>query len=258
MSTQAQKAAAFRALHLRGKPVLLLNIWDAGSARAIAAGGAAAIATGSWSVAAANGFADGEQLPFDLAIDNLRRIVTAVDLPVTIDIERGYGKTPDAVAASVRRTIEAGAIGCNIEDSLPEGGALRAIEEQVQRIRATRKAADDLQVAYFINARTDVFFQSGVNHDAAAAEAALARAKAYADAGADGLFTPGLADEGLIARLAAASPLPLNIMMGGKSPPPARLAELGVARVSYGPGPYRQAMKMLEDLARNTYTHPAT
>jgi 2-methylisocitrate lyase-like PEP mutase family enzyme len=253
MSNQIQKANTFRALHVRGQPVLLLNIWDAGSAKAIAAGGAAAIATGSWSVAGANGFADGEKMPFDFAIDNLRRIVAAVELPVTIDIESGYGKTADAVGASVGRTIEAGAVGCNLEDSFPENGTLRAIDEQVQRIRAARKAADDLKIPYFINARTDVFFQPDVKHNDAAVDTALARAKAYADAGADGLFAPGLADEGLIGRLASASPLPLNIMASANAPSTARLAKCNVARISHGPGPYRLAMKMLEDMARSSY-----
>jgi 2-methylisocitrate lyase-like PEP mutase family enzyme len=258
MSTQVQKAQAFRALHVRGKPLLLLNIWDAGSAKAIASGGAAAIATGSWSVAAANGYGDGEQLPFDLAIDNLRRIVAAVrGLPVSIDIESGYGSTPDAVGTSVRRTIEAGAVGCNIEDSFVENGSLRAIDAQVQRIRAARTAADDSKIPYFINARTDIFFQPDVQHDDAAIDAALARARAYADAGADGLFAPGLADENLIKRLAAASPLPLNIMASTATPSMERLAQCGVARVSHGPGPYRQAMKMLEDLARDAYSRTA-
>ena len=172
---------------------------------------------------------------------------------MTVDIESGYGKTADAVATSVRRTIEAGAIGCNVEDSFPENGTLRAIQEQVQRIRAARKAADGLKIPYFINARTDVFFQPDVKHDDSAIDSALARAKAYADAGADGLFAPGLADEALIARLAAASPLPLNIMASANTPPPERLAKCGVARISHGPGPYRLAMKMLEDLARNSY-----
>jgi 2-methylisocitrate lyase-like PEP mutase family enzyme len=255
MSNQLDKANVFRALHVRGQPLLLLNIWDAGSAKAVAAGGAAAIATGSWSVAVANGYADGEHLPFDLAIDNLRRIVAAVDLPVTIDIESGYGKTADAVAASVRRTIEAGAVGCNLEDSFPESGALRAIDEQVHRVRAARKAADELKIPYFINARTDVFFQRDIAHDEAAVDAVLIRARAYADAGADGLFAPGLANEGLIARLAGASPLPLNIMATGATPSPEKLAKCAVARISHGPGPYRQAIKMLEDLARNAYSH---
>lgn len=254
MTNQSQKAAAFREMHVRGKPLVLLNVWDAGSARAIVAGGGTAIATGSWSVAAANNYADGENLPFELAMDNLRRIVSAVgDVPVTIDIESGYGRTADEVGDSVRRTLDAGAIGCNIEDSLPRDGSLRAIAEQAQRIRAARAAADDRAIPCFINARTDVFFQREVKHDDAAVDAALARARAYADSGADGLFAPGLVDEGLIARLAAESPLPLNIMVSSGTPPPERLAHCGVARISHGPIPYLQAMKMLEDLARTRY-----
>jgi len=172
MSTQKEKAERFRALHVRGTPVVLLNVWDAGSAKAIAAGGAAALATGSWSVAAANGYDDGEKLPFELALENLKRIVAAVDLPVSIDIESGYGDSADAVAASVRRTIDAGAIGCNLEDSLVADGRLRDVESQVQRLRAARAAADATGVPYFINARCDVFFQANAAHDAAAVEAA--------------------------------------------------------------------------------------
>src|SRR5919197_5135911 len=109
MSVQAAKAEAFRSLHVAGTPLVLFNIWDAGSAKAVAAAGAPALATGSWSVAAANGFADGERLPLDLAIDNLARIVEATDLPVSIDLESGYGETAGEVARSVARVIEAGA-----------------------------------------------------------------------------------------------------------------------------------------------------
>jgi len=257
MSNQTDKANAFHALHVRGRPLVLLNIWDAGSAKAVADGGAPALATGSWSVAAAHGYADGEQLPFALALDNARRIVAAVDVPVSIDIESGYGDAPDAVAAAVRGTIQAGAVGCNLEDSFPRDGTLRTLDDQVRRIRAARAAADAAKIRYFINARTDVFFQAGVAHDAAALDAALARARAYADAGADGLFAPGLADADLIARLAAAAPLPLNIMASAVTPPAAKLAECGVARVSHGPGPYRQAMKLLGELARAAYGHAA-
>lgn len=115
---------------------MLFNIWDAGRARAVAASGAVAIATGSWSVAAANGYADGEHVPLDLLIENLSRIVRATDLPVTVDIESGYGRTAGVVAETVACTIEAGAIGCNLEDSFPESGTLRDVAEQVERIRA--------------------------------------------------------------------------------------------------------------------------
>lgn len=249
MSNQAQKAEAFRRLHVRGKPLVLLNVWDAGSARAVAAGGAPAIATGSWSVAAAHGFEDGERIPLDLVIGNIARIVRAVEVPVSIDMESGYGKTPQDVAAALRRAIEAGAIGCNLEDSFPGDGALREVGEQVARIRAVRSAADELGIPFFINARSDVFFQQQA-HDEAAVAAAAERARAYAGAGADGLFAPGLVDEKLIARLVELSPLPVNIMDVGKAPPWENLARAGVARISQGPAPFVGAMKKLEELAR--------
>jgi 2-methylisocitrate lyase-like PEP mutase family enzyme len=159
MTEANKKADDFRALHVPGRPFVLFNIWDAGTAKAVAVSGARAIATGSWSVAAANGFRDGEDVPLDLAIDNLARIVRATTLPVTIDIESGYGKTADAAGRTIARTIEAGAIGCNLEDSFPENGKLRDIAEQAERIRQARLAADAAGLRYFINARTDVFFQ---------------------------------------------------------------------------------------------------
>jgi len=252
-STAAAKADAFHALHVRGRPFVLLNAWDAGSAAAVAAGGAPAVATGSWSVAAAHGVADGEQLPLDLVIDNARRIANAVTVPVSIDLESGYGADPAGVAATITRVIAAGAIGCNLEDSEPADGSLRDIAVQVARIRAARAAAAAALPRFFINLRTDVFFRKGVAHDGAAVELALERARAYADAGVDGLFAPGLADPALIERLANASPLPLNIMATSATPPLDVLARCGVARVSHGPGPYAQAMQALQAQAREVY-----
>src|SRR5437016_391588 len=125
MANQARKAEQFRALHIPGKPLILFNIWDAGSAKAVANGGAKALATSSWSVANANGFSDGEQTPLNFAIENLRRIVVATDLPLTADLESGYGDSPEVVGETVRLAIEAGAIGCNLEDSFPANGELR-------------------------------------------------------------------------------------------------------------------------------------
>lgn len=252
MTDQARKAKQFQALHSPGKPLILFNIWDAGSAKAVAASGARAIATGSWSVANANGFADGEDLPLSAVIDNLRRIVKATDLPVTVDLESGYGETPAQVAETISRAIEAGAIGCNLEDSYPADGTLRPAADQTERIRAARQAADKANISFFINARTDVFFQRTAEpHDEALADAALARGRAYAEAGASGFFVPGLANIALIQRVAGASPLPLNIMVGAKTPPASELARAGVARVSHGPGPYLLAMKALEEAARS-------
>jgi methylisocitrate lyase len=248
MSAQTTKAEAFRSLHVPGHPLVLFNIWDAGSAKAVASAGARALATGSWSVAAANGFADGEQVPLDFAIDNLARIVRASDLPVTIDLESGYGATAAEVARSVARTLEAGAIGCNLEDSFPGDGSLRDVADQAKRIAGARRAANG---AFFINARTDIFFQKPAEaHDEVMVEAVLDRARTYAAAGADGLFAPGLVDETLIGRLAASSPLPLNIMVEANTPSLTRLAELGVARVSHGARPYLAMMKLLGDAAR--------
>jgi 2-methylisocitrate lyase-like PEP mutase family enzyme len=229
----------FRDLHVPGKPLVLFNVWDAGSAKAVAASGCDAIATSSWSVANAHGYTDGEKVPLAFAIENLRRIVQSVDVPVSIDLESGY----DDVSASVRQAVEAGAVGCNLEDSYPENGSLRPIGEQVRRIREARRAAGE---SFFLNARTDVYF-----HPGAAIEEVLERARAYAEAGADGLFVPGLADEPAIARLTAESPLPVNIMTGPDTPPLRRLRELRVARVSHGPGPWLAVMKALEQAARD-------
>ena len=251
IATQADKARAFQALHVRGAPLVLFNAWDAGSARAVAEAGARAIATGSWSVAAANGFADGERMPLALAMDNLRRIVAAVALPVTVDLESGYGDAPDDVGATVAAALDAGAIGCNLEDSVPANGSLRATADQVARLVAARQAAESAGIACFINARTDVFFQApAAAHDMAMVDAALERARAYAAAGASGLFVPGVVDEALIGRIVEASPLPVNVMVMRGTPQRARLAELGVARISHGPGPYRGAMQWLTEAAK--------
>jgi 2-methylisocitrate lyase-like PEP mutase family enzyme len=188
--------------------------------------------------------------PARLRIATGTRIVKAADLPVTVDLESGYGETAGEVAQSVARAIEAGAVGCNLEDSFPRDRSLRDIGEQAERITGARRAASDSGVAMFINARTDVFFQQPAQaHDEAMVRAAVDRAKIFARAGADGLFVPGMVDETLIGRLVEASPLPVNIMVETNTPSLSRLAELGVARVSHGPGPYLAMMKVLGDAA---------
>ena len=243
MSDDARRA--FAALHVRGAPLVLFNAWDAGSARTIASAGARAIATGSWSVAAAFGYDDGECMPYPLVLENLARIVAAVALPVTLDFESGYADDTAELAAHAVEVAARGAVGINFEDGLA-GKTLRAIPEQAARIAAIRAATP-----LFVNARTDAFLQAAATtHDAPMLEATLERARAYADAGADGLFVPGLVDEALIARACERSPLPVNIMMSPGAPPAARLAALGVARISHGPGPYRLAMRALAEAAR--------
>jgi 2-methylisocitrate lyase-like PEP mutase family enzyme len=251
--SEQEKAELFHSLHVRGDPIILFNAWDAGSAIAVGEGGAKAIATGSWSVAAAHGFPDGEALPLDLAIANLRRIVAAVDLPVSIDLERGYGDGPAAVGRTVAQAIAAGAIGCNLEDSKGEFGFFE-VDEQSERLKAARNAADQAGLRFFINARVDLFLRSPSSaHDHGLLERALGRAAAYVEAGADGIFVPGLANEDLIGAFCKACPKPINIMAGPVVPAAERLAALGVARISHAGGPYRRAMKFLEEQARAIY-----
>ena len=254
MADQIHKAQAFRALHVPGNPLVLVNAWDVGSTRAVEAAGAKAIATASWAVSAANGFADGEKLPLALYAETAERIATATDLPVSMDLESGYGADPAAVGASVARVLKAGVIGFNLEDSFPETGELRDTADQVARLKAARAAADAAGIPAFLNARTDIFIRrAGQPHDMGMVEAALERARAYADCGADGLFVPALVDDSLLAQLVEKSPLPVNIMAGADLARPKRAAELGVARVSYGPTAYRMAMALVETTAREVF-----
>lgn len=246
MQDQRAAAEAFQSLHRGGEPLILYNIWDAGSAAAVVRAGAKALATGSWSVAAAAGLADGEQLSLDVAIDNLERIVAAVSLPVSVDLETGYGDP----ARSVERAIAAGAIGCNLEDGIIGGGHY-AVADQCERLAAARAAADASGLRFFLNARVDLFLDADpAEHGEPLLKETLERAAAYAQAGADGIFVPGLTDEALIATLCRSVERPINVMMSPQAPSARRLAELGVARISHGPGPYRLAMKALEDAAR--------
>ncbi len=255
MTTQREKADIFRDLHVKGNPLILFNIWDAGSAKAIEEAGAKAIATGSWSVAAANGFGDGEKLPFDFALANLERIAASVDAPVTIDIEGGYATDNSKLKENIRKVIAAGAVGINFEDQIVGGEGLFAVEEQCSRIEAIREAVEQSAIPLFINARTDVFLKTyPVKHNEAQLDEAIRRAAAYAQAGASGLFSPGLRDTEFIKKLCELSPIPLNIMVLPDTPPPRTLAKLGVSRISYGPEPYRRMTEALKESARKAFS----
>lgn len=248
MSTQKEKAELFTSLHVKGSPLILFNIWDAGSARAIEQTGAKAIATGSWSVAAANGYDDGEKIPIDLVLANLERIVSNVALPVTLDFEGGYATSIDELKENIRKVISAGGIGINFEDRIVGGGGLHSIEDQSARIKAIREVSDAMGIQFFINARTDVFLETyPAENDDAEVQQALERARAYADAGASGLFAPGLRDPRLIKNLCEGSLLPVNIMVLPDTPPTQTMASLRVARISYGASPYRQMMAALKE-----------
>jgi 2-methylisocitrate lyase-like PEP mutase family enzyme len=238
----------FVRLHVPGQPLVLFNVWDAGSAQAVARAGAKAIATSSASIAEANGLTDGQQVEMDFAIANAKRIAAAVGLPVTIDFEGGYATDAESVERNAALLTTTGAIGCNFEDQIVGTDQLYSIEEQAERIAAVRRAVDR---DFFINARTDVFMKAPMDtHDEAMVDHALDRARAYADAGANGFFVPLLADLRLLERMCAASPVPINFMTFPGCPTNRDVAATGVARISHGPFPFRDLMRDLEGAAR--------
>jgi len=230
------RAAATRATHLRQlhrgpNPLVLPNAWDVMSALIVAAEGAAAVATTSGGVSWSRGRPDGQHLEAEEAVDAVDAITKAVDLPVTADIEGGYGRAPQVLASTVENVVLAGAAGINLEDAPGDGAALLEPRTQAERIAAARAAAQACGVDLVINARTDVFLAGG---SSAPLDEVLARSEAYAQAGADCLFVPGLLDLDAIAELVRRSPLPVNIMAGPGAPPVAELAEAGVRRISVG------------------------
>lgn len=237
----------FATLHVAGDPLLLFNIWDAGSAAAVAAGGARAIATGSASVSMANGFGDGEQVPLDFALANATRIVDAVDLPVTVDFEGGYAAEAAALTAHGRQLAETGAVGCNFEDQIVGSDRLYDIGEQTARLGALRNGVGR---DFFINARTDLFLKAAPEqHDQALADRAIERGKAYGAAGVNGYFIPGLSDLTLVERICRALELPVNAMHLPGGPSRTEWAGAGIARVSHGPFPFMAMQKWLTDQA---------
>ena len=248
---QTEKAKRFAELHVAGAPLVLYNAWDAGSAKSILDVGAKAIATSSWSVAAAQGYGDGEAIPIEFAEQIVGRIAATVDIPVTVDFEGGYSEDDGDLAANISRLLDLGVIGINFEDRIVKGSGLYSVDRQARRIAAIRKAAEQKGVDLFINARTDVFFEHGEDAAQAVSEA-LGRAKAYAAVGASGFFIPGLVDDALIGRICEGVTLPVNVMVMDGVPSNGRLSELGVARISYGPIPYIRAMRALGQEARST------
>jgi 2-methylisocitrate lyase-like PEP mutase family enzyme len=238
----------FAALHVPGDPLVLFNVWDAGSAQSVAKAGAKAVATGSASVAMANGFGDGQELPMDFALDNARRIVKSVELPVTVDFEGAYSADPADGARNITRLKETGAAGCNFEDQVVGGEGLHPIAVQAERIAAARQAVGP---DFFINVRTDLFLKAPQEtHDEAMLDEAIERVRAYAEAGASGYFVPMLGDLGMLRRLCGESPIPVNFMTYPGCPSNAEVAATGVARISHGPFPFMALMGRLKEAAR--------
>jgi 2-methylisocitrate lyase-like PEP mutase family enzyme len=242
----ATKFETFAALHVPGNPVILYNIWDVGSALAVVAAGAKALATGSHPVADAQGWPDGQNVPLDFALDNARRIVAAVEMPLTVDFESAYSTDPAEGGANVARLAETGAVGCNFEDQVIGGEGVHPLDLQAKRIAAIRQAVGD---QFFINARTDLFLKTQT-YDDALVDQVVERGKAFADAGASGFFVPRLADPAQIERIVGEVPLPLNVIAFPGAPDKKVWADAGVARISHGPFPHRALMAKLTEMAR--------
>ncbi|HEY8434116.1 MAG TPA: isocitrate lyase/phosphoenolpyruvate mutase family protein [Sphingomicrobium sp.] len=242
----ASKFDIFAALHVPGDPVTLYNIWDVGSALAVVAAGAKALATGSHPVADANGWPDGQNVPLDFALANAGRIVRAVQVPLTVDFEGAYSTDPEQGGENVARLKQTGAVGCNFEDQVIGGEGVHPVDLQVRRIAAIRRAVGD---DFYINARTDLFLKTQT-YDDALVDQVVERGKAFADAGASGFFVPRLSDPRQIARVVESVPLPLNVIAFPGSPPKAEWANAGVARISHGPFPHRALMAKLTEMAR--------
>jgi 2-methylisocitrate lyase-like PEP mutase family enzyme len=259
VAIQTDKAARLRALHQAPGILVLPNAWDAASARVFEQAGFPAVATTSAGVAASLGYPDGERCGRDEMLGAVRRIAAAVAIPVTADMESGYGPAPADVEATVRGVLAAGAVGLNLEDA--REGRLLEIADQLERVRTVRRVADSSGVPLVLNARTDVYLLQAGAPETRYSET-VRRANTYRDAGADCLFVPGVRDAETIGNLVHAIRGPVNILATRGTPPIPELQRLGVARVSVGSGPMRATLSLIrriaEELLRDGTYHSFT
>jgi 2-methylisocitrate lyase-like PEP mutase family enzyme len=248
-NAQIAKAKAFHQLHEDPKLLILPNIWDTIGARLLQYLGFPAVATASAAVAYSKGYDDGQQISFGEALEVIREIAGAVDVPMTADIERGYADAPDSVAANIRDVMHAGAVGINIEDSIVEGGDLREIDDQSARLRAVREMADGEGIPLFINARIDVFLRDGPESRAARIEETITRARAYIDAGADGIYPITAGDLETLAPIRSAIDAPINVYANKDAASIRELESAGINRLSLGPGLIKASLTAMRDVA---------
>lgn len=249
MTSQIDKAMQFRQLHRGPRALVLANVWDVASARIIQAAGFPALATTSAGIAFSLGYPDGQKIPREEMIARIRRIARAVDVPVSADIEAGYGRTPEIAAQTTRELIEAGAIGMNLEDlSGDPDRPLLDLSVAVEKIKAVRETAAQMRVPLVVNARTDVYLRPPTEGVPSYNEA-LRRLTAYRDAGADCVFAPGVKDSETIGRLVQDLQCPVNILALAGCPSIPEMEKLGVARVSLGSGAMRATLGLLVRIA---------
>jgi 2-methylisocitrate lyase-like PEP mutase family enzyme len=245
---QKAQAHAFRTMHHGPKILVLPNVWDVASARILEEAGFGAMATTSAGIAFSLGYPDGQKISREEMLARVARIACAVKVPVTADVEAGYGNRAEDAADTARGVIEAGAVGMNLEDGIDQPGQLVDLSLQLEKIRAVRETALKSGVLLVLNARTDVYLEQVGAPETRYGEA-VRRLLAYRDAGADCVFAPGVRDTETISRLVQDVQCPLNILAGPGSPPVPELKKLGVARVSLGSAPMRATLGLLRRMA---------
>ncbi len=249
-----KKAKTFRSMHSEGPVLLLANVWDVACARIVEEAGFPALATTSAGIAFAQGFPDGQKIPPKRMIAAVAGIAGAVNVPVTADVEGGYGNKPEDAARTASGVIHAGAVGMNFEDATGDPGhPLADLPLQLEKIRAIRETAEKLGIPLVLNARTDVYLLQ-VGDPAKRYDETVRRLQAFRDAGADCVFVPGVRDAATIGRLVADLRCPVNVLAVPGSPSVAELAALGVRRISLGSGPMRATLGMLRRLAQELRT----
>lgn len=254
-----EKAEIFHDLHKARDILVLPNAWDCASARVFEQAGFPAIGTTSAGIAVSLGFTEPEKISLDEMLKVIERIVKAVSIPVTADIEAGYASTANGVAETIKRVIATGAVGVNLEDTPGVNGAdIQTLEIQIERINAARHAAHELNFPLLINARTDLFLFK-IGDEQSRFDQVVMRANAYLKAGADCIFIPGVGDPVIIETLVRAVHGPINILANPNVPSIPGLQRLGVARVSLGSGPMRATMALIRNMAtellqNGTYT----
>ncbi|MBV9737837.1 MAG: isocitrate lyase/phosphoenolpyruvate mutase family protein [Candidatus Eremiobacteraeota bacterium] len=255
LAAAEQKARRLRELHHAGEPLILVNAWDVASARIVETLGFPAVATSSAGVANSLGYSDQENIPRDEMLAAVRRIAKAIRVPLSADLEAGYDHSESGVAETISELIDAGGVGCNIEDGAHDADhPFLDTKVQSRRIATARRAADESGVPVVINARTDILLANpGVTE--AKIEEVLSRADAYVRAGADCIFVPGVTDAAIIERLVRSIAAPLNILAFAATPPVSELQRIGVKRISLGSSPMAYAMAQLRNAALEVKQH---
>ncbi|WP_370224638.1 isocitrate lyase/phosphoenolpyruvate mutase family protein [Cytobacillus sp.] len=259
---QSLKAETFHRLHQQSSTFVLPNAWDVISAKMFEECGFKAIGTTSAGIAASLGYLDGQSIPLSKMVETIENIAKSVNVPVSADIEAGYGRTVEEVLETVKAVTAAGAIGINLEDGT--GDSIRPIFEissQVEKIAAIKEFSESRNMPLFINARTDLYWLN-IGDSSTHLQEAVKRAKAYQDAGADCIFIPGLTDRKILKKIREEISCPINLLVDAEMPSLSELSEIGIERLSCGSGPFRATLTYLrsigEEIVNNQTFHQMT